>query len=166
MTKSHSILKYHTDITHKDKVRKLSGTKYRASSKHRQELINRVQLSRTEKQELSKELSFVMQPFKDKVKDGPEFVCCVCLRLFFIHQVLSCDRHVYVRGLANNCTSEQYLHKRTDDCTAPCQLLSCGGQLWICYTCYQKLREGETPAECWNKQLDPIPPELGCLNSI
>lgn len=40
-----------------------------------------------------------MQTFNDKVKDGPEFVCCVCLRFYFIHQVLSCDRHVYVEIL-------------------------------------------------------------------
>lgn len=29
------------------------------------------------------------------------------------------------------------------DCVEPCQLLSCRGLLWICYTCHQKLRSGQ-----------------------
>lgn len=34
--------------------------------------------------------------------------------------------------------------------------------------CHRKISAGEMPAECWSNNLDvdPVPPELGCLNSI
>ncbi len=56
-----------------------------------------------------------MQHFFDLVKDGPDFVCCVCQRLLFHRQVLNCSRDYYNRkkiGLIfDKCVSEEYLHK-------------------------------------------------------
>ena len=91
----------------------------------------------------------------------------------FRSQLLSCDREVYSRSLATadiaeTCISEKFLHRCSDDCVVPCQLVSSRGQLWICYTCHNKISKGQIPAECWvnTLMLDPIPPELACLNSL
>ncbi|XP_061883615.1 uncharacterized protein LOC133634970 [Entelurus aequoreus] len=42
------------------------------------------------------------------------------------------------------------------------------GHLWIYFSCHSKISKGQIPAECWNNNLavHPIPPELGCLNSL
>ncbi|XP_029934951.1 uncharacterized protein LOC115378676 [Myripristis murdjan] len=114
-----------------------------------------------------------MDHFLAKVRDGPDFVCCVCYRLLFRFQVVSCDREVYRRSsataaIADKCIGERYLHRCNEECVVPCSLVSSRGQLWICFTCHGKLSAGEMPAECWvnNLELDPIPCELGCLNSL
>ncbi len=39
----------------------------------------------------AEQFDFVMQRFLDLVKYGPDFVCCVCQRLLFQHQVLNCN---------------------------------------------------------------------------
>uniref|UniRef100_A0A672HNV9 ATP-dependent DNA helicase n=2 Tax=Salarias fasciatus TaxID=181472 RepID=A0A672HNV9_SALFA len=114
-----------------------------------------------------------MDQFVEKVRDGPDFVCCVCHRLLFRYQVLSCQREVYSSRsesarVADRCVSEDYLHRCSEECAEPCQLVPSRGHLWICHTCHSKISKGETPAECWinDLQLDPIPPELGCLHSL
>lgn len=54
-----------------------------------------------------------MKQFSEKVKDGPEYVCCVCNRLLFRHQVLHCKQADYnkndkVASIAANCIREEY----------------------------------------------------------
>ena len=115
-----------------------------------------------------------MEQFLEKVKDGPDFVCCVCYRLLFRHQVVQCRREFYKgkkekTAVADRCISEEYLHKCSEGCVSPCLWLdSARGQLWICTTCHQKLSRGQMPAECAVNKLvpDPIPHELACLNSL
>ncbi|XP_042601481.1 uncharacterized protein LOC122140744 [Cyprinus carpio] len=114
-----------------------------------------------------------MQRFLDLVKDGPDFVCCVCQRLLFQHQVLSCNRYYYstktIGSIFEKCVSEKYLHKCDTTCVMPCQWLDTPrSKLWICYTCHYKINKGEIPPECAsnNLRVHPIPPELSCLNSI
>ncbi len=175
--KARSVSTYRQNIQHREKTkeisREMSRRKYRNSLEHRQRVIASVGLSRKQKKERSKDFVFVMDQFLEKVKHGPDFVCCVCHRLLFRNQVLSCDREVYSASIvtsriADRCISEEYLHKCSEECVVPCQLVLSRGQLWICYTCHHKIGTGEMPAECWtnNLELDPIPPELGCLNSI
>ena len=114
-----------------------------------------------------------MEEFREKVRDGPDFVCCCCHRLLFKNQVLSFDREVLIRSLAaasvaDMCISEEYLHRCDEQCAVPCQLAVSRGGLWICFTCRSKISRGKVPAESWmnNLQLDPVAPELGCLNSL
>uniref|UniRef100_A0A672F4L9 ATP-dependent DNA helicase n=2 Tax=Salarias fasciatus TaxID=181472 RepID=A0A672F4L9_SALFA len=171
--KENSVIKYRTDPQHRQKTKSISKKKYSGSLEHRQQVIARVELSRKQVKDKSQDFGFVMEQFVEKVKDGPDFVCCVCHRLLFRHQVLSCQREVYSSRsesarVAERCISEDYLHCCSEECAEPCQLVPSRGHLWICFTCHSKVSKGVTPAECWinDLQLDPIPPELGCLHSL
>ncbi len=75
---------------------------YRDSLEHNQQLIASVGLSRKQKKERSKDFGFALDQFLEKVRDGPDFVCCVCRRLFFRNQVLSCDRKIYSASIETN----------------------------------------------------------------
>ncbi|XP_061749313.1 uncharacterized protein LOC133547832 [Nerophis ophidion] len=170
--KASSVGKYKDHLEHKERVKRASKRQYSVSLKHRQQVIASVQLSRKQRLERSVDFGFVMDSFLDKVRNGPDYVCSVCHRLLFRNQVLRCEKEVYAAslataGIANNCISEHYLHS-CDKCVEPCLLVESRGQLWICFTCHSKISKGQIPAECWNNDLalDPIPPELGCLNSI
>nr|XP_061838349.1 uncharacterized protein LOC133620798 isoform X2 [Nerophis lumbriciformis] len=168
-----SEIKYRENLGHRERVKLGSKRQYSVSLKHRQQVIARVQLSRKQRLERSVDFGFVMDSFLDKVRHGPDFVCSVCHRLQFKYQVLPCEREVYAArlataGIANNCISEHYLHSCDDKCVEPCPIVVSRGQLWICVTCHSKISKGQFPAECWNNNLavHPIPPELGCLNSL
>ncbi len=103
-----------------------------------------------------------------------QILCSVCHRLLFKHSVLNCKRDYYnksklVASVAEQCITEEYLHKCSKECVTPCQWLETArGQLWICYTCHYKINKGEKPPECAANSLaiDPIPPELACLNPV
>ncbi|XP_029901985.1 uncharacterized protein LOC115355355 [Myripristis murdjan] len=171
--KAKSFVKYRDSIQHREKVIERSKSKYHGSVEHKQKVISGVKLSRKQKVEKAEDFAFVMDHFLAKVRDGPDFVCCVCHRLLFRFQVVSCAREVYRRSsataaIADRCIGEHYLHRCNEECVVPCSLVSSRGQLWICFTCHGKLSAGEMPAECWvnNLALDPIPSELGCLNSL
>ncbi|XP_029931521.1 uncharacterized protein LOC115376171 [Myripristis murdjan] len=171
--KAKSFVKYRDSIPHREKVIERSKSKYHGSVEHKQKVISGVKLSRKQKVEKAEDFAFVMDHFLAKVRDGPDFVCCVCHRLLFRFQVVSCAREVYRRSsataaIADRCIGEHYLHRCNEECVVPCSLVSSRGQLWICFTCHGKLSAGEMPAECWvnNLALDPIPSELGCLNSL
>ncbi|XP_061811977.1 uncharacterized protein, partial [Nerophis lumbriciformis] len=168
-----SKIKYMDNLEHRQRVKLGSKRQYSVSLKHRQQVIASVQLSRKQRLERSVDFGFVMDSFLDKVRHGPDFVCSVCHRLQFKYQVLRCEREVYAArlataGIANNCISEHYLHSCDDKCVEPCPIVESRGQLWICFTCHSKISKGQFPAECWNNNLavHPIPPELGCLNSL
>ncbi|XP_029902362.1 uncharacterized protein LOC115355645 [Myripristis murdjan] len=169
--------KYQDSTEYREKLKKKSKSrsksKYHGSVEYKQKVISSVRLGRKQRVEKSKDFGFVMEQFLEKVRDGPDFVCCVCHRLFFRYQVVSCDRETYrqssaTAAVANRCIGGQYLHRCSGECVAPCSLVSSRGNLWICYTCDRKLSSGEMPAECWvnNLELDPIPAELGSLNSL
>nr|XP_061819803.1 uncharacterized protein LOC133608529 isoform X1 [Nerophis lumbriciformis] len=171
--KARSVGKYKENLEHRDAVKLASKRQYSVSLKHRQQVIASVQLSRKQRLERSVDFGFVMDSFLDKVRHGPDFVCSVCHRLQFKYQVLRCEREVYAArlataGIANNCISEHYLHSCDAKCVEPCPIVESRGQLWICFTCHSKISKGQFPAECWNNNLavHPIPPELGCLNSL
>ncbi|XP_049421807.1 uncharacterized protein LOC125882141 [Epinephelus fuscoguttatus] len=173
ISKAKSIVKYRESIEHREKVKALSVGKYRESVEHRERVMDSVRLSRKQRMEKSVDFGFVTEQFLEKVRDGPDFVCCVCHRLLFRNQVQSCVREVYgtslaTEGIADKCISEKYLHRCNDQCVVPCQLALCRGQLWICHKCHRKISADEMPAECWSNNLDvdPVPPELGCLNSL
>lgn len=132
-----------------------------------------MKLKRQQIKKKAEQFDFVMQRFLDLIKDGPDFVCCVCQRLLFRHQVLHCNREYYDRkaigSIYDICITEEYLHKCDSSCVMPCQWLdSHRGKLWICYTCHYKINRGEIPPECATNKLKvhPVPKELSCLNSL
>lgn len=52
-----------------------------------------------QKQEREKDFRFIREQFGERVRDGPDFVCC-CHRLSFKNQALSFDREVLSRSSA------------------------------------------------------------------
>ncbi|XP_034537729.1 uncharacterized protein LOC117811513 isoform X2 [Notolabrus celidotus] len=166
--------KYRLDKLHRQRVKAMSIRKYHGNAEHRESVAAGNRVRRQNQKEKAKQFDFVMGQFLKKVEDGPDFVCCVCHRLLFKHQVLSCRKEDYnkqrgVALIADKCLSEDYLHKCSPDCEVTCKLLdSPRGQMWICYTCHVKINKGEVPPESAvnNLGLNPIPPELACLNSL
>lgn len=166
--------KYLLNKFHKDVVKAAGIRKYCLNRDYRRRVAANVKRNRLLKEEKSGQFDFVVQQFLDKVKDGPEFVCCVCRRLLFRHQVLNCKREEYrktetVASIAAKCITEDYLHQCCKDCDVPCHWLDTArGKLWICYSCHHKINRGEMPPECWlnNLMVDPVAPELACLNSL
>ncbi|XP_042269742.1 uncharacterized protein LOC121898666 isoform X1 [Thunnus maccoyii] len=172
--KEMSVSKYRRDMLHRQSVKAMTKARYYGNADHKKRVLAANKVKGQQLKEKEEQFDFVMQQFLAKVKDGPEFVCCVCHRLLFRHQVLNCKRDFYnkneaVASFADKCITEVYLHKCNKDCEKPCQLLDTArGCLWICYTCHGKINKGIMPPECAINSLkvDPIPPELACLNSL
>nr|XP_057903045.1 uncharacterized protein LOC131101719 [Doryrhamphus excisus] len=171
--KAQSVKKYKVDTRHRAIVKLASIQKYHSNLEHKMRVMADVKARRHAAKLREEEFDVVVENFLEKVKNGPQFVCCVCHRLMFKHQVLQCHREHYSKSasasLVNTCINEDYLHKCSAECTVPCLLLESGrGQLWVCYTCHYKVSKGEFPPECVanNLGVDPIPPELACLNSL
>nr|XP_057920504.1 uncharacterized protein LOC131117065 [Doryrhamphus excisus] len=167
------VKKYKMDTRHRASVKLASMKKYHSNLERKMRVIADVKARRHAAKLREEEFDVVVENFLEKVKNGPQFVCCVCHRLMFKHQVLQCHREHYSKSasasLVNTCINEDYLHKCSAECTVPCLLLESGrGQLWVCYTCHYKISKGEFPPECVanNLGVDPIPPELACLNSL
>ncbi|XP_059198565.1 uncharacterized protein LOC131978809 [Centropristis striata] len=184
--------KYRENVVFKHKVKKMSQRQYSESEVHRQHIKVRSRrqyygnlehkkrviagnkLKREKNKEKAEEFDYVTQQFWDKVKDGPDFVCCVCHRGLFKNQVLRCKRDDYTKSkvlrlIADRCISEEFLHKCNEDCVLPCKWMDTArGELWICRTCHCKISKGVVPPECAlnNLTVCPIPPELACLNSL
>ncbi|CAJ1060221.1 uncharacterized protein LOC121898666 isoform X1 [Xyrichtys novacula] len=184
--------KYRDDNTHrqitKDRSREISKVKY-GKAAFRQTKINLVKTNYHQNPEhflASKKLrilkrkakleqmDFVIEQFLEKIKDGPAFVCSVCHRLLFKHQVSRCKLDKYssntkTAGVAARCIKDVYVHKCMSSCAVPCVLkASPRGSLWICHSCHGKVSKGDEPAESASNNLtvDPIPPELACLNRL
>ncbi|XP_058472555.1 uncharacterized protein LOC131445864 [Solea solea] len=172
--KAKSKVQYTSDLTHRQKKKELSKKKYHSDPEIqlRVKAVNKVK--RQQLKNKPADFDFVIQQFLCKVKDGPDFVCCVCQRLLFQYQVLSCKRSNYNNSddmalIADKCISDKYLHTCNEICVSPCQLLqSPRGQLWICRTCHSKINNKQIPPECVVNNLDvhDVPPELACLNSL
>ncbi|XP_078795965.1 uncharacterized protein LOC144988822 isoform X2 [Oryzias latipes] len=172
--KAQSIGKYKKDQTQKLKLRTTNKKRYRENPAFRESVISNVQRKRQLNKQKAESFQEVMQDFLKKVEKGPEFVCCVCNRLLFHHQVLLCVRETYSKSLkmaeiADVCISEDYLHRCNMDCESPCLFIGTArSALWICHCCDSKLKRGLTPPE-WvgnNLEVCPVPPELACLNSL
>ncbi|XP_055084859.1 uncharacterized protein LOC117386041 [Periophthalmus magnuspinnatus] len=171
--KTASKFKYKANPQLKEKVKTFGKQKYHSNEQFRNK--TRAAFRNKQKQlELEKRnFTFVLDQFLKEDQDGPEYICCVCLKLLFRNQVLACRKDNFMvkpkcADIANACISEAYLHSCDDDCPSPCPLSDCRGSLWICYTCNTKLCKGQMPPECSinNLQLDDIPPELACLNTV
>ncbi|TKS65838.1 ATP-dependent DNA helicase PIF7 [Collichthys lucidus] len=172
--KERSKIKYRVNLKHRQSIKARSAKTYRGSTEFRKRVSGRVTSKRQQLKVQSEDFDFVMDRFLDKVKNGPDFVCCVCHRLLFRHQVLQCRRDYYrekagVCVIAEQCITEHYLHLCSRRCESPCRWVDTPrSELWICYTCHYKINKGQVPAESVknNLALDPIPPELACLNKL
>ncbi len=172
--KKYSTMKYYDNIKHRNAVKQSSKLKYKNGALHKEKVKRINTMRRQQLKQNQQACDYVKKQFVDKVSFGPEFVCCVCHRLLFKQQVLCCKTENYNKDsamlfAANRCITDNFLHKCGDNCVIPCELAdSCKGQLWICFTCHSKLKKGEMPAESAvnNLELQPIPEQLRCLNSL
>ncbi|XP_041863244.1 uncharacterized protein LOC121653673 isoform X1 [Melanotaenia boesemani] len=174
--KDRSKIRYAKDARHRENQKDRSKIRYAKDSRHR-EIVKRVVKSKRQEikdKDKTQNIEFFTERFLNKVEHGPEYICCVCFRLLFPHQVLSCRKDAYnktaaIASLADRCIRTEYLHKCREDCVQPCQIMaSSRGHLWICYTCHHKISHEQMPAESVTNHLvvDPVPPELACLNRL
>ncbi|XP_056598318.1 uncharacterized protein LOC130416992 [Triplophysa dalaica] len=191
--KEFSHRKYHENEIHKQAKKEFSHRKYHENEIHRNSVIdyniqkyrnddgfaNRIKIRNTERrcetQMNKKDIDFVMEQFKDKISTGPEYVCSVCHRCCFKMQVKHCKIDTYFqksaqcRYVAEKCVTFNYVHECDQDCCEDCVYRnSSAASLWICHTCDRKISQCKMPAESVanNLALDPIPPEMSCLNSL
>ncbi|XP_062574488.1 uncharacterized protein LOC134236336, partial [Saccostrea cucullata] len=161
--------KYENDNDFRESAKQQSKMKYEQDEVQRAKVKQRVTLSRNNKKEECKDIENVIEKFREEVKNGPDYVCACCLRLFFQKQVLSCTTEKYDNMLVEICISEKYLHRCKDVCTSDCAHKGTSrSELWICYTCHRKLSKGSIPAESFsnNLELEEVPRELGCMNTL
>ncbi|XP_038139885.1 uncharacterized protein LOC119782800 [Cyprinodon tularosa] len=164
---------YRQSENHRLNVKAHNKTKYQ-NTEYKTQLIQHVQMKRDQIKVDYQNIDFVIANFLEKVKEGPDFVCCVCFRLLFKHQVLNCKRDTYKKTkqmsmIAEQCIKEDYVHICSNTCRTPCVFLQTSkNKLYICHTCHKKISKGEVPPESSiNKlTLDPIPPQLACLNTL
>ncbi|XP_049319588.1 uncharacterized protein LOC125781000 [Astyanax mexicanus] len=170
-----SVLKYNTDDEHREHVKQISISKYKTDSSFAQGVKNRNIERRQINKNKRKETDFVITQFKNKISTGPEYVCAVCHRALFKHQVIRCRKHEYLKKdpavacIAERCITEDYLHICNESCDVDCAIKSSpAGSLWICYTCHRKICNAKMPEQSVvnNLSLDPVPHELQTLNSL
>ncbi|XP_072565389.1 uncharacterized protein [Paramormyrops kingsleyae] len=130
---------------------------------------------RTKEKDNRKDIKYVIEQFRQKITKSPEYICSVCHRMLFKHQVLICKKDEYFKKsqaialVASQCITETYLHKCIDMCSDDCSsVIGPRGSLWICHTCHRKILDGKLPGESVanNLALDPVPVELQHLNSL
>ncbi|XP_049319463.1 uncharacterized protein LOC125780983 [Astyanax mexicanus] len=166
--------KYATDAEFSKAVRKFSKVKYADNLKFRCAVQENVKKKRAVLKQNLESFSQVLKDFNSIIRNGPDFVCCVCHRLLFKHQVSLCKIDKYkttkeMQAVAEQCITEDYLHKCGPGCDVPCNWLATSkSQLWICHNCDFKLCQSIMPPESVlnNLQLETVPPELSCLNSL
>ncbi|XP_049339759.1 uncharacterized protein LOC125804686 [Astyanax mexicanus] len=166
--------KYATNTEFSKAVRKFSKDKYAGDPEFRCAVHEQVKTKRSVVKQNQQCFSQVLKDFNSIIREGPDFVCCVCHRLLFKHQVSHCKMDKYkttkeMQAVAEQCITEDYLHKFDHVCDVPCLWLTTSKcQLWICHNCDFKLSHSIMPPESVlnNLQLEPVPPELSCLNSL
>ncbi|XP_069378951.1 uncharacterized protein [Paralichthys olivaceus] len=111
-----------------------------------------------------------MFSFREKIRNGPTYVCTVCHRALFANQVVRCNRSKFVKNvhLVASCLTGKYVHVCDTECSPTCTVPQERQQEWICHTCNSHLRRGSMPSIAVANELElaPIPPELGELNVL
>ncbi|XP_029976984.1 uncharacterized protein LOC115409845 isoform X4 [Salarias fasciatus] len=170
-----SISKYASSPGHRAQVKQYGVKKYKSNAVYAQSIKKRNQEKRLNDILKKHDIDFVIEQFREMVKQGPKYVCCVCHKLLFQRQVLECNKERYekkgaaVAAVADKCITLTYLHQCGDKCTADCTVkLTHVGKLWICHGCNSKIICGKVPDQSVinNLQLDPIPQELNTLNPL
>ena len=157
---------YQNNSNFKEKIKMISKAKYRNNPMYRHE-VKQTNLKRSEnKKQKIRNFEYVLSNFRKLIAHGPEYVCCVCLKLLFEKQVKKCIKAQYQN---QSCIIEKYVHICSSECKTECELAKSPRHcLWICFTCHRKLVKGDIPAEASvnNLELDDIPEELESLNNL
>ncbi|XP_076849952.1 uncharacterized protein LOC143498932 [Brachyhypopomus gauderio] len=166
---------YHNDSQHQAAKKQLGIVRYKTDICYANATKNRSKERKNTEKSKHKDMNYVTEKFREKINTGPEYVCSVCHRTLFKHQVLKCRKDTYlkraqaVESIAERCITDTYLHQCSRVCDHKCNIKTGpAGSLWICYTCHRKILNGKMPEESVmnNLALEPIPPELHNLNSL
>ena len=157
---------YQNNSNFKEKIKMISKAKYTNNPMYRHE-VKQTNLKRREnKKQKMTNFEYVLSNFRKLIAHGPEYVCCVCLKLLFEKQVKKCIKAQYQN---KSCIIEKYVHICSSECKTECELAKSPRHcLWICFTCHRKLVKGDIPAEASvnNLELDDIPEQLESLNNL
>ena len=95
-------------------------------------------------------IEFCIGQFKNKIREGPYYVCCVCNRLLYKKSVVK-------------FSSTKYSDQQTFSIQT-----SFDGKQYICKTCHSKVMQGRVPCQAVvnNMYIDEIPVELSLLNKL
>ncbi|XP_062596168.1 uncharacterized protein LOC134257593 [Saccostrea cucullata] len=161
--------RYHADTEYQSKAKESGKASYQSSAEVRRRKKEEVRQKRRLKQMNVKQEEEIIRLFKGKAKEGPNYVCTCCHRLFFQNQVQACEHQMYhksesAKTISEICLLDKYLHECSESCPESCTKSS----LWICYTCHRKIMSGKAPAEAAvnGMILEDIPSELTNLNSL
>ena len=104
------------------------------------------------------DISKITSLFLEKIKFGPDFVCCCCHRMMYRQNVQLFYNRKYPK-----LSEEQF---RT--ILEPYIYTSVDGNTWICVTCNRSLSRGKMPrqAKANDLELDQVPDTLAELNEI
>ena len=99
------------------------------------------------------DLDYFICSFRNKIKDGPCYICCVCNRLLYRKSVKLLN--------TNSCNSS--LPK-----SAFTKITSFDEKEYICASCYSKVTKGKISCQAVynNMSVDEIPPELALLEKL
>ncbi|CAG2195132.1 unnamed protein product [Mytilus edulis] len=164
--KTSSLLRYRQNVLFREKCKLKLREQYKRELRYREKKILLVQKRRT------KCVDDIAEWFRQQVRDGPSYICAVCIKLKFRKQVVELDKDKYDKkdkqsaAVANKCITFQFKSDCTDKCPIKCQTIS--HKLWICYTCHRHLLMGKIPADASANglQLPTIPEELKSLNLL
>ncbi|XP_071150816.1 uncharacterized protein [Mytilus edulis] len=164
--KTSSLLRYRQNVLFREKCKLKLREQYKRELRYREKKILLVQKRRT------KCVDDIAEWFRRQVRDGPSYICAVCIKLKFRKQVLELHKDKYDKkdeqsaAVANKCITFQFKSDCTDKCPIKCPTIS--HKLWICYTCHRHLLKGKIPADASANglQLPTIPEELKSLNLL
>ncbi|XP_071142082.1 uncharacterized protein [Mytilus edulis] len=164
--KALNLLRYRQNVLVREKCKKRQLELYRRELQYREKKISLVQARRSNTE------NDIAEWFRQQVRDGPIYICSVCIKLKFRKQVIQLDTEKYLKkgkqsaAVANQCISFEFKSTCTADCPIKCETIN--HKLWICYTCHRHLIKSEVPADARANglELTPIPEELKYLNSL
>ena len=135
-----------------EKYKKSLTLQQKAELKEKERI--RIALSRNKANDILE----ITSSFLEKVKFGPDFVCCCCHRIMYRQNVQR-----YSTGKYPKLSEEQF---RT--ILEPYIYTSTDGNTWICVTCNRSLSRGKMPrqAKANDLQLDQVPDKLAELNEM
>ncbi|KXJ13769.1 ATP-dependent DNA helicase PIF1 [Exaiptasia diaphana] len=114
----------------------------------KQKLLERKKHSNKDKQH---DIAHYISNFKNKITQGPYYICTVCNRLLYKKTVIKFKEHKY--NIQNNILTKK---KSFDD------------KHYICKTCHSKLLKKQIPCQAAqnNLHVDEIPPDLAVLGKL
>ena len=137
-----------------DKVEKQELLDKKAEKYRTMDNVEKQELLHKRKQNYSrhknKDIHSCIEQFKNKIREGPYYICCVCNRSLYKKSIMKVNTNKY--------PSEQVFTIKS----------SFDGKTYICKTCHSKCVQGKTPCQAIvnNLFVDDVPYDLECLRKL